>query len=49
MTAEDLEMDQVGTFCGERVVRQPGQPRGVGHHHAVAFDDQSLDQVLPFS
>ena len=48
MTAEDLEMDQVRTLRGERVVRQPGQPRGVGHHHTVAFDDQSLNKFLPF-
>ena len=47
VAAEHLKMDYVGPFRDERVKRQPGQARSVGDHHAVTFDDQPLDQLLP--
>jgi len=48
MATEQLKMDDVGALCDERGKRQPRQARGVGHHHAVTFDDEPLDQALPF-
>ena len=47
MAAQHLKMNQVRALGDERVIRQPGQARGVGHHNAVAFDDQPLNQFLP--